>query len=93
MDQTISSHQGLLWNTRERGQDPNLDRYQRLPACHHPQEETKNRPQSRRNLANAQHHPFAKVYYESRAEEFRFAKRIILELQPIAAIPLINGHY
>ena len=65
MDQTVPSDQGLLWNLPERRQDPDLDRHQRLLTRGHSQKGTENRPQSRRNLANSQHHPVRKSLYES----------------------------
>jgi len=41
MDQAAPAHQGLLWNQRERRQNPNLDRCLGLPAGCHRQEKAR----------------------------------------------------
>ena len=57
VDQTTSANQSVLRHLRERGQDPDLDRYQHLRARGHRQEAATRRPPSGRNPANL--HRFA----------------------------------
>jgi hypothetical protein len=58
MDQTISENQDLLWNFRERSEDPNLDCHQHLCSDRNRQERTQDRVEFERNPANSQHCTF-----------------------------------
>src|SRR5439155_2162230 len=72
MDQTKPANQDVLWQLGQRGEDPSLDRRERLRPRRHPPQGIEARPQPIRNTANSEHHSFREnPYFSGTFNDFR----------------------
>lgn len=74
MDQAIPANQNFFRHQHQRGQNTNLDSYQRLCFSRNCQERTQNRAEFRRNLANSQHCTFRESPYRTSTYKNYIAK-------------------
>ena len=66
MDQTAPEDKILLWQIREHGEDPNMDRHISLRAGCHNEKAVQARAKSLYNFTELEHHPFReKAYFAS----------------------------
>jgi len=74
MDQATPADQGVLWDLRECGQDPDMDRHLDVcPCCHH-QETASSGLESLHNSTDPEHHRFREKAIDSGAFQSRFRK-------------------